>query len=203
MPSVTITGERAWAVTDRRRMLVAAVAFLVVAGGWLGYRQVAERAPFSAADVPASAVVRFTEWPRFAEDAASIGAGDLGVRPGGAAEDRIFVARVEHRTPAVDRTFSYRVAVVDEYHNRAAGVGNVGGGRPQWLDSVASSFPALARNDDATCCWVKEAPAGGPGVITFAGTVRDGEAMTEADLTVVLMLVGEDGTVLWSTRVPH
>lgn len=182
------------------------VAVLLVASlAWTAYRHRQDRPPFRASAVHATATVRFTDWSRFEQDAKAIGAGDLGVRPAGPPDDRIFVGRLEHRTPtrAGDRA-SYHVLVVDKRNDRIAGTGNVIQSRPGYLDDLPQRYPWLppptgAGDDRPT--WYTEVPADRPGPVTFAGSLPDARDLTETDLMVVLVLVRRDGTALWAERV--
>lgn len=205
--TVTTVDERAPVRRVPVLVLVGLLSVLVVGvGGWWIHDRSRERAPFEAGELSATAVVKFTEWPRFAADARSIGAEEQGARPAGAPEDRLFVGRVEHRTPAVEdgEPLSYHVLVIDKHHERAAGLGNLVGSRPAYLTSLPERYPwlsALARVGDEPQGWFVEAPVTESGEITFAGSVPDGSSMTEKDLMVVLVLVARDGTAHWAERV--
>lgn len=188
-----------------RYLAVLSVMLVLVAGcAWVGYRQWRDRPPFPASAVHATATVRFTERSRFEQDARSIGADGLGAYPAGRPEDRMFVGRLAHRTPAGsgDGDF-YHVIVLDKRGGRAAGLGNVISGRPSYLGELSERYPWLPAvagvNDQLP--WFVEVPANRPGPVTFAGGLPDAARLTEGDLMVVLVLLRADGHIYWAERV--
>lgn len=190
---------------SRKAMALSlAVVALVALGAWIAYREWRDRPPFPASAVDATATVRFTEWSRFGQDARAIGAPDLGVRPGGPVSNRLFVGKLDLRTPpeAGDAHF-YHVIVVDKHHDQLTTLGNVGS-RPDYLVELSKRYPwlsALARKGDDESPSVVEVSATQPGPITFAGSVPNGQQLSESDLMVVLVLLRGDGTVYWAERV--
>ncbi|MEV4637134.1 hypothetical protein AB0J80_07250 [Actinoplanes sp. NPDC049548] len=171
---------------------------------WVAYRHWRDRPPFSVSAVHATATVRFTEWSRFEQDARAIGAEDLGARPAGRPDDRLFVGRLEHRTPtgAGDQDV-FHVLVVDKRNERFAGVGNLTQGPPSYLAGLSQRYPWLPapRGAEDGQAWSVAVPANRPGPISFAGGLPASQGLTEADLMVVLVLVGQDGTAYWAARV--
>jgi hypothetical protein len=185
--------------------LILVAALVGTSVTWTAYRRWTDRPPFAPSAVQATATVRFTDWSRFEQDARSIGALDLGARPAGAEDDRIFVGRLDHRTPADagDQDF-YHVLVVDKRNERLAGIGNVVQGPPAYMTELSQRYPWLpppgTTGSEHTASLI-EVPANRPDPITFAGTLPNAQQLTDSDLMVVLVLVRRDGTPHWAERV--
>ena len=185
-------------------VLSVVAVLLIASAAWVAYRQWRHHPPFPASAVHATATVMFTQWSRFDEDARRIGAGDLGARPAGRPDDRLFVGRLEHRTPpgAGDEDV-FHVLVLDERHERVASVGNSVLGPPGYLAGLSSRYSWLPRRAGADdgASWFVAVPANRPGPILFVGGLPDADGLTESDLMVVLVLVGRDGNAFWAERV--